>query len=107
MLELRFIGRIIFTSALLLSMISFSSCQPTSNPKRLFEMANEKASKKLYREAKIDLDKAIAIDSNYADAYLMRSLVKKMLNIEYCSDVKKARDLGNEDAKEVYKQFCM
>ena len=107
MVELRFIRRIIFTLALFINIISFSSCQPTSNPKRLFEMANEKASKKLYREAKIDLDKAIAIDSNYADAYLMRSLLKKFLNIEYCSDVKKANDLGNEKAKEVYQQFCM
>jgi hypothetical protein len=37
--ELHFIGRMIFTLALLLTIVSFSSRQPNSNPKKLFSLS--------------------------------------------------------------------
>jgi tetratricopeptide (TPR) repeat protein len=85
-----------------------ASCQLLPNPKALYTQAYEKAKIRSYQSAIVDLDKAIALDSNYADAYLLRGKMKFSLgqNEEGCKDVKKAADLGIKEAVIACEQYC-
>ena len=47
-----------------------------------------------YEDAIADFTRAIRIDLDYADAYLNRGISKWYLKLPYCSDFKKACDLG-------------
>jgi tetratricopeptide (TPR) repeat protein len=87
---------------------SLASCQGIVDPKVLYKHAYDKARAKSFRSAIDDLDKAIAIDSTYADAYLLRGVIKVSLgeNEAACKDARKAADLGNQQAVQVCEQYC-
>lgn len=87
---------------------SLASCQGTADPKVLYRHAYDKARAKSFRSAVDDLDKAIAMDSAYADAYLLRGKIKVSLgeNEAACKDARKAADLGNQEAAQICEQYC-
>jgi len=85
-----------------------ASCQPSSTPKALYSQAYEKAKMGSYQSAIADLNRAIALDSTFADAYLLRGKIKVSLgkNAEACIDARKAADLGNQEAALICQQYC-
>jgi tetratricopeptide (TPR) repeat protein len=85
-----------------------ASCQPSPTPKVLYSQAYEKAKMGSYQSAIVDLNRAIVLDSTFADAYLLRGKIKVSLgkNTEACKDAKKAADLGNKEAALICQQYC-
>ena|SRR5579863_661915 len=85
-----------------------ASCQPPATPKALYSQAYEKAKKGSYLLAIVDLNRAIALDSTFADAFLLRGKIKVSLgkSEEACLDAKKAADLGNKEAALICQQYC-
>ena len=83
-------------------------CQKTVNAKASFANALKKMQTGEYAFAIQDLNEAIAKDSTYADAYFLRGKIKTIMgkSEEGCIDAKRAADLGNEEAKLVYEQYC-
>ena len=59
-----------------------------------------------YNAAITDWTSAIRIDPDYADVYTNRGIAKERLGLRYCSDYKKACDLGIERACEWYNEQC-
>ena len=59
-----------------------------------------------YEEAIADNTRAIRIDPDYANAYRNRGIAKENAGLSYCSDYKKACDLGDEDCCEWYDNQC-
>ncbi len=98
--------RIIVTICFSIGLFNVSSSQSMMDSKTLFDRANAEIAVKSYASAMNDLNRAIAIDSSFGDAYFLRASVKKGFKIDYCSDIKKASELGNDKATEIYKQFC-
>ena len=99
------------TSIILTFIIGFNiaSCQTNKSSKDLYLSAYKKAEIKSYQEAIADLNAAIAIDSNYADAYLLRGKIEVSLGEteESCKDARKSADLGNHEAQQIYQQYCL
>ena len=62
-----------------------------------------KSVQKDYNGAIADYSKVIEIDTNNAVAYDSRARLKEITGLPYCSDYKKACDLGEEKACERYK----
>ena len=58
---------------------------------------------KNYEDAIADFTRAISIDPDHADTYNNRGAAKWYLKLEYCSDFKRACDLGSCDN---YNNFC-
>ena len=73
-----------------------------------FKHANEMVHLKDFRGAIAEYSKAIEIDPKYAEAYNNRGLAKMKLDQKDsgCLDLKKARELGYEDAYEAIKKYC-
>ena len=61
---------------------------------------------KKYNLALDDFNRAIRMDPDYASAYQKRGVLKKMLGLSYCSDCKRACDLGDETGCEWYYKQC-
>jgi tetratricopeptide (TPR) repeat protein len=62
---------------------------------------------KKYVEAVKDMDKAIELDEMNAAAYLYRGEFKKELKDESaCADVKRAAQLGDQQAVQLVERFC-
>ena len=59
-----------------------------------------------YEDAIADYTRAIRIDPDYANAYANRGIAKEMAGLSYCSDWKKACDLGNDMSCEWYYKQC-
>ena len=59
-----------------------------------------------YYGAIADYTKAISLDPDYASAYANRGIVKEKSGKPYCSDYKKACDLGKSDCCEWYNNQC-
>jgi tetratricopeptide (TPR) repeat protein len=92
-----------------LSGLNLASCQTTiRDPRMLYKSAYEKAHAKLFQAAMADLDKAIALDSNYTEAYLLRGKVRVSLGEKdaACKDARKAADLGSEEGESICEQYC-
>jgi tetratricopeptide (TPR) repeat protein len=89
--------------------LNLASCQTKQSPKELYSIAYKKAQLKSYQEAIAYLNKAIALDSTFADAYLLRGKIEVSLGEadQSCMDAKKAADLGNNEAKLIYEQYCL
>ena len=66
-----------------------------------FEIPNNELGN--YEHAIVDYTRDIRIDLDYADAYLNRGISKWYLKLPYCSDFKKACDLGRCDN---YNDLC-
>jgi tetratricopeptide (TPR) repeat protein len=62
----------------------------------------------LFPDAITDYNKAITLKDNLAEAYYNRGIARArfMFNERACEDVKKAADLGLQDAKDLFKQQC-
>lgn len=59
------------------------------------------------RDALNKCDKAIAIDKNYAYAYLLRAKIKILLNYQdYCLDALRAKSLGIQNAEQILEINC-
>jgi len=61
---------------------------------------------KNYKEAIVDYTIAIEIDPNYVDAYNNRGIAKANVGLPYCSDFKRACDLGENRCCEWYNKDC-
>ena len=59
-----------------------------------------------YNAAITDYTSAIRIDPDFVNAYINRGIAKENLGLRYCSDYKKACDLGTERACEWYHEQC-
>ena len=59
-----------------------------------------------YEDAIADYTSAIRIDPDYARAYKSRGIAKENAGLPYCSDYKRACDLGDEDGCEWYNEQC-
>jgi tetratricopeptide (TPR) repeat protein len=99
--------RIIYATTILFG-TQTASCQPSSTPRELYSQAYNKAKMGSNQSAIVDLNRAIALDSSFADAYLLRGKIKVSLgnNAEACNDAKKAADLGNQEAALICQQYC-
>tara|TARA_R110001632_G_scaffold148797_4_gene266051 strand:- start:4307 stop:5587 length:1281 start_codon:yes stop_codon:yes gene_type:complete len=72
-----------------------------------YNRGNVKADLEDYKGAIADYTKAIEIDPDYVDAYYSnRGIAKENAGLPYCSDYKKACELGYEDACGWYNQQC-
>ncbi|MBN2681249.1 MAG: tetratricopeptide repeat protein [Bacteroidales bacterium] len=62
----------------------------------------------LFPDAITDYNKAIGLKDNFAEAFYNRGIARArfMFNERACDDVKKAADLGLQDAKDLFKQHC-
>ena len=62
---------------------------------------------KQYQQAIEDLDKAVALKPDFAEAFGNRGIAKiKMGNPDGCVDLKSSADLGFLPAGEFYRQYC-
>jgi len=59
-----------------------------------------------YKSAISDFTTAIKLDPDGADAYYNRGVVKANAGLSYCSDFKKACELGIKEVCEVYNDQC-
>jgi len=59
-----------------------------------------------YEDAIADFTRALRIDPDFANAYKSRGIAKENAGLPYCSDYKRACDLGNEDGCEWYYKQC-
>jgi tetratricopeptide (TPR) repeat protein len=59
-----------------------------------------------YNEAIADYTSAIKIDPDYAEAYRNRGIAKENAGQSYCSDYKRACDLGDEECCEWFNDQC-
>ena len=59
-----------------------------------------------YEDAIADFTRAIRIDPDDANAYWARGYTKKIAGLPYCSDYKRACDLGAENCCEWYYKQC-
>jgi tetratricopeptide (TPR) repeat protein len=59
-----------------------------------------------YEDAIFDCSSVIRIDPDYAKAYQNRGILKKYKGLPYCSDYKRACDLGVEEICESYNDQC-
>lgn len=61
-----------------------------------------------YHAALLDFNKSIELDSNFAEAYAHRGITQIKLGKKFhgCADLKKAGELGYEDALGFLKLFC-
>lgn len=62
----------------------------------------------LFPDAISDYNKAITLKDNLAEAYYNRGIARArfMFNARACEDIKKASDLGLQDAKDLFKKQC-
>ena len=88
--------------------LQMASCQSTINSKTLYNKAVENARTKSFEAAISYLNQAIALDSTYADAFLLRGKIKVSLgqNEAACQDARKSADLGNQEAAQICAQYC-
>jgi tetratricopeptide (TPR) repeat protein len=61
-----------------------------------------------FKKAKKDLDKAIKLDANLAEAYLQRGITLYNLDdaINGCNDLERALNLGIKEAEELISKYC-
>jgi len=59
-----------------------------------------------YEKAITDYTTAIRIDSNFAAAYANRGIAKEKIGLSYCSDYKRACDLGYDNSCKWYYEQC-
>ena len=59
-----------------------------------------------YEDEIADYTRVIRIDPDYASAYKNRGIVKEKVGLPYCSDYKRACDLGKEECCEWYYKQC-
>jgi tetratricopeptide (TPR) repeat protein len=72
-----------------------------------FNRGNAYYGKKDYTNALIDYSVTIKLNTDYAEAYCQRGLVKNAMGDKTCcDDIKKAVKLDMESAKEVFKSIC-
>ena len=57
-----------------------------------------------HEEAIADFTRAIRIDPDYASAYQNRGITKQYAGLPYCSDYKRACNLGKEECCEWYEE---
>jgi tetratricopeptide (TPR) repeat protein len=81
----------------------------TSNVEALFNRAYAYNSLKEHTKAIIDLDKCIALGKKTSEVYYLRGV--QYINLgnsaSSCSDLDIAAKAGHEEAKKLYKMYCI
>ena len=72
-----------------------------------YSRGNSKAKLKDYNGAISDYTKAIEFNPDYLDAYLNRANSKKTLGNPFCSDYKKACELGDSQSCDSHNAECI
>ena len=78
----------------------------TDDATAYFNSGNAYANLENYEDAIADYTRAIRIDPDYATAYVGRGVVREFAGLAYCSDYKRACDLGEEQGCEYYYKQC-
>jgi|TARA_B110000240_G_scaffold196971_1_gene250693 tetratricopeptide (TPR) repeat protein len=59
-----------------------------------------------YNKALTQYTKVIKMQSDYADAYYNRGLIKSKLGLSYCSDFRKGCDYNSQNSCELFNKYC-
>ena len=88
--------------------ISFDENDPNSEFPKAIKSGTAKYKSSKYKEAIVDLNKAIKIQPKYAQSYLLRGMCKAQLkNLNgACKDWIKADNLGSREAKTLINTHC-
>ena len=88
--------------------LSFDEKDPNAEFPKAYANAQAKYESSKFKEAIVDLNKAIEIQPKYANSFLLRGMCQaqlKNLNVA-CQDWKKAELLGSESATGMLKKYC-
>ena len=88
--------------------ISHDENDPNAEFPKAYANAQTNYSSKKYKEAIVDLSKAIEIQPKYANSYLLRGMCQAQLkNLNgACAEWRKAELLGSESGTRMLKQYC-
>lgn len=75
---------------------------------KIITSGNQKFNQGDFQGALTEYDKALQMNPEYGEGYVSRGLVNLVLGFENkaCADWKKAAELGNPEAKDLFKQHC-
>ena len=88
--------------------LSFDEKDPNAEFPKAYANAQAKYESSKFKEAIVDLNKAIEIQPKYANSYLLRGMCQaqlKNLNVA-CAEWRKAELLGSESATGMLKKYC-
>ena len=88
--------------------LSFDEKDPNAEFPKAYANAQAKYESSKFKEAIVDLNKAIEIQPKYANSYLLRGMCQaqlKNLNVA-CAEWRKAELLGSESGTRMLKQYC-
>ncbi len=88
--------------------LSFDEKDPNAEFPKAFTSAQAKYESSKYKEAIVDLNKAIEIQPKYANSYLLKGMCKAQLKDKNgaCVEWRKAKLLGSESATRMLKKYC-
>ena len=88
--------------------LSFDEKDPNAEFPKAYANAQAKYESSKFKEAIVDLNKAIEIQPKYANSYLLKGMCKAQLKDKNgaCVEWRKAKLLGSESATRMLKQYC-
>ena len=88
--------------------LSFDEKDPNAEFPKAYANAQAKYESSKFKEAIVDLNKAIEIQPKYANSYLLKGMCKAQLKDKNgaCVEWRKAKLLGSESATRMLKKYC-
>ena len=98
-------NKILLGVVTIITVFVLTSCTQTAE--KWYKRAEAEAKTNNLDRAILDLNDALALDSNYADAYLLKAKIELQLGKKDDAEknVKKAADLGNKEASLIVQQY--